>query len=179
MILDALSILSQNQALTVTGPSSNVYDTAGLGVGQPVTNIFGLATASGSPASFGEDLGGGGPHAGAPQLAVWIPTGFTAGGAATLQVQLQAAVDTNNTGTPGTWQTIDQSAPFALADLTASQTPQHPLVSFTVPERYPGQNFPRFYRLNYVIGTGPMTAGAVTSALLTGVDSIQNYPANY
>ena len=43
MILDAQSLLSNAQVLTVTAPSSNVFDTAGLGVGQPVTNIFGVA----------------------------------------------------------------------------------------------------------------------------------------
>lgn len=175
MILDIQSVLSQNQAVTVTAPSTNVYDTAGLGVGQPVSNIFGLATASGSPASFGEDLGGGGPHAEAPQLQVIVGAAFTAGGAATMQFQLQAAVDTNNTGTPGTWETITESDAIAVALLTAGAVP----VKFTVPERYLGQQFPRFYRVNYVVATGPMLTGTVSAQLLTGIDSIQNYPANY
>lgn len=179
MILDIQSTLGINQAVTVTAPSQFVYDTAGLGVGVPVTNIFGLATASGSPPSFGEDMGGAGPAIGAPQLGVWVPTAFTAGGAGTLQVQLQCAVDTNNTGTPGTWETIAESAVFALADINSANTSLRALVSYTVPERYPGQGLPRFYRTNYVVGTGPMTAGALTAALLTGVDSIQITPANY
>lgn len=172
MYLDASSILSNAQAVTATAASTNVYDTAGLGVGQPVANRFGTAT------NFGEDLGGGGPTGHAPQLGVWIATTFTAAGAATLQVQLQAAVDTNNTGTPGTWQTIDQTDTFALAALVAG-SPQRPLVSFTVPDRYPGQNFPRFYRVNYVVATGPMTAGVLTAALLTGIDDVPFYPPNF
>lgn len=172
MYLDSPSILSNNQAVTVTAVSTQTYDTAGLGVGQPVTNRFGTAT------NFGEDIGGGGPMASSPQLGVWIPTAFTAGGAGTLQVQLQCAVDTNNTGTPGTWDTIAQTDTYALAALAVS-TPQRPLVSFTVPDRYPGQNFPRFYRLNYVVATGPMTAGAISAALLTGIDDMPFYPPNF
>lgn len=172
MYIDAGSVLSSTQAITATAVSTGIYDTAGLGVGQPVTNRFGTAT------NFGEDLGGGGPAASAPQLGVWVTTAFTAGGAGTLQIQLQAAVDVNNTGLPVTWQTIDQTDAFALASLVVS-SPQRPLVSFTVPDRYPGQNFPRFYRLNYVVGTGPMTAGALNAMLLTGIDDVPFYPPNF
>lgn len=174
MYVDAAAgaILSSAQAITVTAVSTGVYDTAGLGVGQPVTNRFGTAT------NFGEDVGGGGPLASAPQLIVSVATAFTAGGAGTLKVQLQAAVDVNNTGLPVTWDTIVETTDFALADLVVS-SPQRPLVSFTVPDRYPGQNFPRFYRLNYVVGTGPMTAGALNAMLLTGIDDVPFYPPNY
>ncbi len=175
-ILDILSVLSSKQAITSTAASTNVYDTAGLGVGQPVTNIIGLPTASSGTNSFGEDLGGGGPHAEGPQLQVIVDTAFTAGGAGTLTVQLQAAEDTSNTGTPGTYKTIAQTDAYALATLTAGQrlTP-----SWSVPGRYAGAYFPRFYRLNYVVATGPMTAGAVSAQLLTGQDDSPLYPANF
>ncbi len=173
MILDVNTILSQNQAVTVTAPSTGVYDTAGLGVGNPVSNIFGNATTN---SSFGNDIGGGGPYTSGPQLVAIVGTTFTAGGAATLQIQLQAAADTSNTGTPGTWQTIMETDAYALAVLTSGQF----LANYTVPRRYPGANFPRFYRLNYVVATGPMTAGTIsTSALLTGIDDNPLYPANY
>lgn len=173
MYLDASSILALGQAVTVTAPSTGTYDTAGLGLGQPVTNRFGTAT------EFGEDLGGGGPNASAPQLGVWVTAAFAAAGAGTLQVQLQAAVDTGpNLGVPGTWDTIMESDTFALAALVAS-SPQRPLCSFTVPDRYPGQNFPRFYRLNFVVATGPMTAGAINAAFLTGIDDVPFYPPNF
>jgi hypothetical protein len=172
MYIDASSVLSSAQAITATAVSTGVYDTAGLGIGQPVTNRFGTAT------NFGDDLGGGGPLTSAPQLGVWVTTAFAAAGAGTLQVQLQAAVDVNNSGNPTTWDTIMESDTFALASLILS-TPQRPLISFTVPDRYPGQNFPRFYRLNYVVGTGPMTAGAVNAMLLTGIDDMPFYPPNF
>lgn len=172
MYLDASALLSSNQAITVTAPSTGTYDTAGLGVGQPVTNRYGTAT------NFGEDIGGGGPLVSGPQLGVWVTTAFTAGGAGTLRVELQAAVDVNNTGLPVTWKTIVQTEDFAIADLIAS-SPQRPLVSFMVPDRYPGQGFPRFYRINYLVSTGPMTAGVVNAALLTGIDDVPFYPPNF
>lgn len=170
MILDVNALLDSNRALTVTAVSSGVYDTAGLGVGNAVNNIFGTV------AGFGNDIGGGGPNASAPQLLVQVGTAFTAGGSATMQVQLQAAVDASNTGTPGTWLTIDQTDTIAVALLTAGAQ----VANFTVPRRYLGQNFPRFYRVNYVIATGPMTAGTIAFAgFLTGIDDNPLYPANY
>ena len=177
MILDATSILSQNQAITATAASTGVYDTAGLGVGQPVTNIFGLPTASNAATSFGQDIGEAGPGAGGstPQLMALITKTFTAGGSATLQTQLQAAVDVNNTGLPVTWDTILETDTIAVALLTAGRY----AAAFSVPGRYLGQYFPRFYRLNFVVATGPMTAGTITSALLTGIDVTPAYPANY
>ena len=171
MYLDAASVLSSAQAITVTAVSTGTYDTAGLGIGQPVTNRFGTAT------NFGQDVGGGGPLVSAPQLIVAVSTAFTAAGSATLQVQLQAALDVNNTGLPTTWLTIVESDTIAVALLKTSVG--QPLVSFTVPDRYQGQNFPRFYRLNYVVATGPMTAGAVNAALLTGIDDVPFYPPNF
>lgn len=174
-ILDVDTLLSSNQAITVTTTSTGVYDTAGLGVGVPVNNIFGNPT-QGSNASFGNDIGGGGPEVGAPQLHVRVGTAFTAGGSATLQIQLQAATDTNNTGTPGTWDTIVETDAYAVALLTAGTG----LASFTVPKRYIGQGFPRFYRLNYVVATGPMTAGTIgIAALQTGIDDNPIYPSNF
>jgi|SRR5579863_9188814 len=170
MILDVNALLSQAQAITVSAASTGVYDTAGLGVGQAVKNIFGNVT------NFGADIGAGGPLASAPQLIVIVGTAFAASGAGTLQVQLQAAPDTSNSGTPGTYQTIAQTDTYALATLSAGAV----IAKFTVPERYAGSNFPRFYRLNYVVGTGPMTGGTIAFAgLLTGIDDLTVGPANY
>ena len=54
---------------TATAVYAGVYDTAGLGIGQPVTNIFGKAT------NFGQDIGGGGPLTGAPNPYSIAPSG--------------------------------------------------------------------------------------------------------
>lgn len=174
MILDINSVLSNSQAVTVTAVSTGVYDVAGLGVNVAATNITGLA--NGAAAAMGEDIGGGGPSsASPPQLGVFVNTAFTAAGAATMQIQLQAAVDSGG-GVPGTWDTIDESDTLAVALLTPAN---NPIVSFTVPKRYPGQGFPRFYRINFVIATGPMTAGALSAYLMTGIDDNPLYPANF
>jgi Bbp16-like protein len=176
-ILDAaVSQLSINQAITATAVSTGTFDTAGLGIGQPVTNLYGIQ-GSGSPVSFGQDVGGGGPLAQAPQLGVWITTTFTAGGSATLVVQLQAAVDVNNTGNPTTWDTIMQSGVFPVAGLVGNAAIA--LCSFTIPDRFLGQAFPRFYRLNYVVASGPFTAGAVSAGFLTGIDDVPFYGSRY
>lgn len=173
MILDINTLLSNQQALTVTAPSTGTYDTAGLGVGVPVTNITGIV--NNAVAVFGNDLGGGGPLAEGPQLQVIVNTAFAAAGAATMRFELQAAID-NGAGSPGTWDTIVQSDDIPVALLIPGD---NPIISYTVPKRYPGQGFPRFYRLNYLIATGPMTAGALSAQLLTGIDDNPLYPANY
>lgn len=172
MILDIQSVLSNNQTITATATSTAVYDTAGVGVGVAAPNISG--SINGTAVVFGQDIGGGGPNASAPQLMVFVGTAFTAGGSATMQVQLQCAVDSGG-GTPGTWDTIVETDTIAVALLTAGQF----LAKYTVPTRYPGQGFPRFYRVNYVVATGPMLTGTINASLLTGIDDEPAYPANY
>lgn len=167
MILDINLALSTNQAITATAVSTGVIDLAGVGVGQPAPNRFGTAT------SFGEDIGIG-DGASPPNLLCQVGTSF-AGGTG-LQVQLQAAVDTDNTGTPGTWETIAETDSIPEAQLTAGTK----IGEFTIPPRYPGQGFPRFYRLNYVVSGGPFTAGAIGYAgIITGRDDAPTYPAAY
>lgn len=175
MILDQASglLLSSAQVLTVTAPSTNIFDTAGVGSGIAPPDRFGTATL------FGQDIGGGGPLASPPTLGVRVGTAFTAAGAATLQVQLQSAVDAGTpTYAPGTWDTIDETDTLAVALLTAGQW----LAQFVVPLRYPGQGLPRFYRLNYIIATGPMLTGTINAFIATGLDDLtasQQYPAAY
>lgn len=173
MILDINSSLSANQLITVTAASTGVYDTAGLGVGVAVTNITGIVNKA--AAVFGNDLGTGGPLASGPQLVAYVGTAFTAGGAAQLTVLLQAAID-NGSGGAGTWNTILRTDSYALAALTAGAK----IADFTVPPGYPGVGYPRFYRLQYTVATGPMTAGSISYAgLLTGIDNLILTPANY
>jgi hypothetical protein len=168
MYLDSSTIFSSDQAITVTAPSTNVIDLAGLGVGQAVTNKFGTASV------FGEDIGIG-DGVSPPVLAAIVGTAFTAAGAATLQVQLEAAID-DGTGNPSTWEVLAETDGLAKALLTAGQK----IAEFTVPPRYPGQGFPRFYRLNYVVATGPMTAGTIKFAgVVTGRDDVPFYPSAF
>lgn len=171
MIMDINLLLSNAQAITVTAPSTNVIDMAGVGSGVADPNIFGTTNTI-----FGQDIGIG-DGVSPPNILCVVTTAFTAGGAGTLQVQLQEAADTGaNTGTPAAYNTIAQTDAIALANLTKGMK----LAEFTIPPKYPGQTtYPRFYRLNYVVATGPMTAGAITAAIITGRDDQPAYPVNF
>lgn len=168
MILDSNLVLSSDQAITVTAPSASIIDLAGVGAGNSMPNAFGTADV------FGQDIGIG-DGASPPQLAVIVGTAFAAAGAATIQVQLEAAID-DGTGNPGTYQVLAETDAIAKSLLTAGRK----IAEFTIPPRYPGQAFPRFYRLNYVVATGPMTAGTIAFAgIVTGRDDAPMYPAAY
>ena len=165
-INDANLVFSSDQAITVTAPSTNIIDLAGVGVGNAVPNAFG------TPSVFGQDIGIGSGEG--PVLDVTVTEAFTAAGAATMQVQLQAAID-DGTNNPGTWETIAETAAIGKALLTLGRK----IAEFAIPPRWPGQGFPRFYRLNHVVATGPMTAGKLTSLINTGRNDAPMYPAAY
>lgn len=166
MIMDANLVLSSDQAITVTAASDGVIDLAGVGVGNAAPNFIGTADI------FGEDIGiGDGPSP--PQLDVTVTEAFDAGGAATLQVQWQASID-DGTGNPSSWTTIEETPALALAVLTLGAK-----IGFAVPPLPPQLQTARFLRANYVVATGPMTAGKVTSAVVTGRDLNPKYPAAY
>ncbi|MBS0539372.1 MAG: hypothetical protein JSR47_11480 [Proteobacteria bacterium] len=98
-----------------------------------------------------------------------VVTAFTSGGSGTLQVQVQTAPD-NGSGAPGAWSTLVQSDAVALAALV-------PGYKF-LPGELPGGT-QRFVRLNYVVGTAAMTAGALKSALVPSLDVQPVYPRGY
>ena len=107
------------------------------------------------------DLGIGSGPGQQPTLLVTVGTAFTAAGAATLQVQWQGSVDNS------TWYTLCQSDAIGKATLTAGQT-----IELPIGQQQPqivgvsGQFIPRYYRAYYVVATGPMTAGTVTTDLV-------------
>ncbi len=169
MILDALLILSQNQAVTVTAASTGTIDLAGVGVGQPITDRIGVQSSV-----FGEDIGIGTGYQ-APTITCIVGTTFTAAGAGTMQVALQEAID-DGTNNPGTWVTAVETPALSLAQLVAGQK----IAEFNVPPRAPGQAFPRFIRLYYTVATGPMTAGTIAIATInTGRDDVPFYPTGF
>jgi hypothetical protein len=170
-ILDLQLVLDSNRAITVTAPSTGVIDFAGVGVGNAPPNSFGI-----SNAVFGEDVGIG-DGVSPPKICVILGTAFTAGGAGTMQVQVQESVDSGAPGyTPAAWQTIMETDTLSLAQLAAGAQ----IVDYTIAPRAPGQAFPRFLRLNYVVATGPMTAGTIAFAgVTTGNDNAPSYPAAY
>lgn len=174
MLLDSQLVLSNNQSLAIAAPgapSQNVIDFMGVGVGNAPPNYFGVQNAV-----FGQDIGIGDGES-PPNIVCIVGTAFAGG--TSLQVQLQESVDSGATGSPAyspnAWKTIAETDALTTAQLTAGQK----IAEFTIPPRAPGQAFPRFFQLNYVI-VGTMTAGTIAFAgIATGRDDAPTYPAAY
>ena len=116
-------------------------------------------------------------ESGAPYmlLAVGVNAAFTAGGAATLQVQMQGSSDNVN------WFTYGETRAFSIAELTPiGRLLVTPWPS--VPVGVPGSGnisgaLPRYLRLNYIVATGPMTGGSINAQLVLDAQSQRQYPA--
>ncbi|WHZ42196.1 hypothetical protein QNM34_07935 [Rahnella bonaserana] len=141
MILDKLLMFSEAQAVTATAASTDVID---------------LSPMKGTK----RDIGVGEP------LEFWatVNTTATAGGAATLNVQLQTSADNS------TWVTLYDSGTLALASLTAGKR----ILSTKVPA-----GVLKYLRVNYVVATGPLTAGAFTAGINLDVDANYSYPSGF
>lgn len=145
-------------------------------------NASSLAIAAGTQASqntidFGESSGiptsangGGARDMGigddpALKLLVQVSTAFTSGGAGTLSVALQGAVD-NGSGAPAAFSTWWTSPVYALATLNAGSR----LLDMDMPRPPDGIAIPRFVRLLYTVATATMTAGAVNAYIVLDRD---------
>ena len=109
-----------------------------------------------------------------------VGTACATASGATLNVQFQAAVDQGVGGNyqPGTWITLVETGPIAVANLTANQI----LARFDYPPAFPAGTLPRYLRLNFQTATGTFTAGTISSAIVTMVrdDSANRFSArNY
>ncbi|MWF13616.1 Bbp16 family capsid cement protein [Escherichia coli] len=118
----------------------------------PSTDVIDLGPIDGTV----RDIGVGEPL----EWIVNVDTTATAAGASTVNVNLQTSPDNS------TWTTIASSGDLALAALTAGKR----IVSQKVP-----QGVQRYLRLNYTVGTGPLTAGSFTSGILLDVDGNNRY----
>jgi hypothetical protein len=114
------------------------------------------------------DMGAGDGHP-VPQLTIITDGLFAAAGAATLQVQIQGSVDN------ATWFTIAESGSpgYSIAQLNSGT-----IFRIDLPVSAPNP-IPRYYRLNYIVGTGPFTAGSLQAYLNLGRDDIFTYAKNY
>lgn len=154
------------------------FDPAGtpLTVSAASTNIIDLHSANMIPAAAalpGRDLGAGQSASGTPKIMAIVTTALLAAGAATLVVQVQGAPD-NGAGAPGAYVTMAESQAIPKAALVIGAR----LLDIDMPRPAPGQGVPRFIRLNYVVGTGPFTAGAIQAELvLERGDNNIYYPA--
>lgn len=152
---DSLLIFSSAQAITATAPSTNVLDMLTLrdeGVGNMI------------------------------EINVYVSTLFTTSNAATLQIALQGSF---TAGGGGTYYDILLSPVIAVAALTLGAH----LFAVPLPRLYqPNAQAvntppapPQYLRLNYTVGTGVFTAGALNAWLSADMDrqAYYNYKNNY
>jgi hypothetical protein len=154
MILDALLMFD---------PPSAPNNLA-IAVGSQVSgNVIDLGITSGIPTSA---QGGGARDIGigdhpAMKMLVQVGTTFTSGGAGTLAVALQGAID-NGAGAPAAFSTWWTSPAYALATLIQGAR----LYDMDMPRPPDGIAIPRFLRLNYTVGGATMTAGTVIAGIV-------------
>lgn len=92
------------------------------------------------------------------EAVVTVGTALAAAGAATLTIQFQGSTDN------ATWTTYSQTDALPKANLTANQVIRLPLPPQAAAPHAAG--LPRYLRLNYVVATGPFTAGTVEADLV-------------
>ena len=138
MIFSANQLFSNDQAITASADSTNVIDLGAAG------------TPFGAAAALNRDVGKGNPI----PLLVQVTEAMTAAGAATLVVN----ISTGATSALGT--TIASVGPIAKADLVAGYQIPIQVLPNDITERYLG--------IEYVVATGPMTAGTVTAGITMG-----------
>jgi len=90
----------------------------------------------------------------APFLQFLVTTSFTAAGSATMQLELQDSADNSS------FSTVYITEAIPKATLVAGYKR-----NFRLP---PGLR--RYFRANYTVATGPMTAGNITAQLVQDVD---------
>ena len=100
------------------------------------------------------------------ELIAVITASLDAVGSATLVTALEGSVDNSN------WTVMAQTRAIGKADLLAGRE----LCRFKLPATGAGQAHPRYYRLNYTVATGPMTAGTVTAGLNLDRQANHAYP---
>lgn len=155
MILDALQMFDLPLA---------PKDFNGIAIGTtPSTNTLDYGILSGIPAS---SAGGGARDMGigddpALKLLVQVGTAFTSGGAGTLSVAIQGAID-DGTGNPAAFSTWWSSPVYALATLNAGSR----LLDMDFPRPPDGIAIPRFVRLLYTIAGAQFTAGTLVAGVV-------------
>jgi hypothetical protein len=101
------------------------------------------------------------------EVLLLVTEAFTASGAGTLVTALEGSVDNS------AWTVMAETAAIGKAALTAGSQ----IARWTLPGPIAGQANPRYFRINYTVATGPMTAGKVTAAILLDRPRNHAYPA--
>ena len=159
MILDA-ALAFDTGLVMVAGTTGAIGTTVS-------TNTIDLGELSGIPTSA---QGGGARDIGigdspAMKLLVQVTTTLTSGGAATMAVALQGAVD-NGSGAPAAFSTWWTGPAMALATLNAGSR----LYDMDMPRPPDGIAIPRYLRMAYVIAAATFTAGVLQSYIVLDRD---------
>jgi len=160
--------------------SNLIFDPAGtaITVSAASTNILDMGITNGVGGNA-RDMGiGDDPSI---RLLIYSNGLFAAAGAATLSIQIQGAPD-NGSGAPGTWTTYADSDPLSIATLNSfsgSVASGVKLFPIDLPHREAGAALPRYYRLNYVVATGPFTAGTLQAYLANNRDDSVAYQSGF
>lgn len=164
MILDALLQFDSAVSVAIAAGTQASTNTIDLGINSGIPTF-----ANGGGA---RDIGIGDKPA--MKFVVLVTTTFTSGGAGTLSVGLQGAVD-NGSGAPAAFSTWWTSPVYALATLNAGSQ----LFNMDMPRPPDGIAVPRFLRLLYTVATATMTAGNISSYLvLDRIDQMYNSTDN-
>jgi Bbp16-like protein len=143
------------------------FDPAGTAITAtaPSSNAFDM--------NIARDMGLG--AAGGPSLEAVITVGttFAAAGLATLQIQFQGSTDNL------AWTTYWQTDAIPKANLTVGQVIRLPLPPQAAAPHAAG--IARYYRLNYVVATGPFTSGAIEADLVMNPQASMppTYPSGF
>src|SRR5882757_4296005 len=136
MILDAALLFDNAASVAIAAGTQASTNTIPFGI---ISGIPSAANGGGA-----RDMGIGDDPA--LKLLVQVSTTFTSGGAGTLQVNLQGAID-NGAGAPAAFSTWYSSPAMALATLVAGAR----LLDMDMPRPPAGIAIPRFLRLTYGI----------------------------
>lgn len=166
MIIDKqLEFDPAGTAITASAASTNVIDLHGSGL---------IPAAAGKP---GRDMGVGTAPGAVPRLMISIQQTFgSGGGSATLNIQFQGAPD-NGSGSPGSYTTYAESGAIPQASLVAGNRVFDIDVPRVLVTPLTPATLPRFLRLNYVVASGPMTAGTIQAEIVLSRDDQVSYQA--
>lgn len=137
MYVDNLGVFSDAQAVTSSAVSTNTYD---------------LLTAQ--DIGEGEDI----------YIDFKVPTTFTAGGSATMTIQIITSAAAN-LGSP---TVIAQTGAIPVASLVSGYR-----TALRIPPQI-GSLGQRYIGVQYTIATGPMTAGAISSRFVRNIEDGAN-----
>lgn len=106
-------------------------------------------------------------------LSAQVSTAIVGPAGTTLQAQWQGSVDN------ATWNTIVETMAYPAVAIPASRR----FLDMEVPRQSPFPDAPgglfRYFRLNWVVGGGPITAGAVAAFLALEKQDTISYPKNF